>query len=120
MTKTTKLDNFTAIRNFLTEQGKEEWASVIAHEVELLEKRKSADRKPTKAQEANTELGKAILEGMADGISRTVTDVIKTFPCCEGFSTQKVSPIMNRLVEAGKLTKTEEKRRTLFTIVKGE
>ena len=120
MTKTTKLDNFTAIRSFLEAEGKTDWAEVIAHEIELLEKRRVADRKPTKAQEANITLGEAILEGMADGIARTVTDVIKTIPCCADYSTQKISPIMNKLVADGKLTKIEEKRRTLFVIVKGE
>ena len=115
MTKTTKLDNFVAIRDFLSAQGKEEWANVIAHEVELLEKRKNADRKPTKAQEANATLGEVIVEQMAEGVQYTISDMIKTLPCCEGYSTQKVSPIANKLVLEGKLVKVEEKRRTLFS-----
>lgn len=118
MTKTTKLDNFIAIRNFLVEQSKEDWADVMTHEIELLEKRKSTDRKPTKAQEANAELGDVICEQMSENVQYTVSDMIKTLPCCEGFSTQKVSPIVNKLAEAGKLTKVEEKRRSYFIKVR--
>ena len=118
MTKTTKLDNFVAIKNFLAEQGKSDWVDVMTHEIELLEKRKTADRKPTKAQEANAELGEAIIEQMSENVQYTVSDMIKTLPCCEGFSTQKVSPIVNKLAEVGKLNKVEEKRRSYFAKVR--
>ena len=120
MKKTTKLDNFTAMRNYFVEIGKEEFVEVLNHEIELLAKKSTSERKPTATQIANANLGEAILEAKADGQAYTITEMIKTFECCADLSTQKVSPVVNKLVEEGKLAKYSEKRRTLFVIVKGE
>ena len=120
MKKTTKLENFTAMRNYFAEVGKEDFVEVLDHEIELLKKKSSAEKKPTATQIANANLAEAILEAMADGEAYTITEMIKTFDCCTDLSTQKVSPVVNKLVDEGKLTKFNDKRRTLFQIVKGE
>ena len=114
MKKTTKFESFTAIYNFLVESEKSEWADVIAHEIELLEKKKGENRKPTATQVANASLAEAILDAMEEGQGYTITEMIKGFECCTDLSTQKVSPIVNKLVDEGKLTKFNDKRRTLF------
>lgn len=118
MKKTTKLEHFIAMRDYFVEAELTEWAEVMSHEIELLEKKKGENRKPTATQVANASLGEAILEAMTDGQAYTITEMIKSFECCADLSTQKVSPVVNKLVEEGKLAKFSEKRRTLFQIVR--
>ena len=49
----------------------------MEHEIELLDKKNSADRKPTKTQVANVELTKNILEVMNCGQIYTVSEILK-------------------------------------------
>ena len=95
----------------------QEQIDFIKHEIELLEKKNSGEKKPTATQVANEALKTAILEGMEINRLYTVTEVIKEIPAVAGLTNQKVSPLMNQLVDAGKLVKTTEKRRSYFQLV---
>ena len=95
----------------------EEQKQFINHEIELLTKKNSGDKKPTATQIANEALKVAIAEGMEANRLYTVTEVIKEVPACAGLTNQKVSPLMNQMVLSGLLTKTEEKRRSYFQLV---
>ena len=95
----------------------EEQKQFINHEIELLTKKNSGDKKPTATQIANEALKVAIAEGMEANRLYTVTEVIKEIPACAGLNNQKVSPLMNQMVLSGLLTKTEEKRRSYFQLV---
>ena len=95
----------------------EEQKQFINHEIELLTKKNSGDKKPTATQIANEALKVAIAEGMEANRLYTVTEVIKEVPACAGLNNQKVSPLMNQMVLSGLLTKTEEKRRSYFQLV---
>lgn len=86
----------------------------INHEIELLNKKNSGDKKPTATQIANEALKTAIFEGMEINRLYTVTEVIKEVPACAGLNNQKISPLMNQMVEAGLLKKSTEKRRSYF------
>ena len=88
----------------------------IEHELELLAKKNSGEKKPTTTQQANEGLKSAIIEGMEPNRMYTVTEIIKEIPACAGLTNQKVSPLMNQLVDAGKLNKTSEKRRSYFSL----
>ena len=44
----------------------------------------------------------------------TRPEVIKEIPAVAGLTNQKVSPLMNQMVEGGLLVKTTEKRRSYF------
>jgi hypothetical protein len=90
----------------------------INHELELLSKKNSGEKKPTATQVANEALKVAIHEGMQDNRLYTVTEVIKEIPAVAGLTNQKVSPLMNQMVESGLLTKTVEKRRSYFKVVR--
>ena len=48
--KITKRENFEGIMNFLADNGKTEWAEVMAHEIELLARKNSKSANPTPAQ----------------------------------------------------------------------
>lgn len=94
----------------------QEQKDFIQHEIDLLAKKSGADRKPTATQIANEALKSAIIEGMEPNRMYTVTEVIKEVPECAGLTNQKVSPLMNQLVAAKVLTKTEDKRRSYFSL----
>jgi hypothetical protein len=48
--KITKRENFEGIMKFLADNGKSEWAEVMAHEIELLARKNSKSANPTPAQ----------------------------------------------------------------------
>ena len=74
--------------------------------------KKNATRKPTKAQEENEGIKAQILEFMSDGVSRTVTDIMKGVGL---ESNQKTSALVRQLKESGSLMRTESKGKAWFT-----
>ena len=77
------------------------------------EKRNAADRKPTKAQMANEVLKGKVLEVLTAGPA-TVTDLMGRDAELGALSNQKVSALVNALVDEGKAVKTVEKRKSYF------
>ena len=114
--KPTKKQMFEGLRNMPGLSA--EQVAFIDHEIELLTKKNSGEKKPTATQVANEALKVAIHEGMQDNRLYTVTEVIKEIPAVAGLTNQKVSPLMNQMVESGLLTKTVEKRRSYFKVVR--
>ena len=90
----------------------------INHEIDLLNKKNAGEKKPTATQVQNEALKFAIAEGMEQNRLYSCTEVIKEIPACAGLNPQKVSPLLNQMVEAGVLTKTIEKRRSYFALAK--
>lgn len=74
--------------------------------------KKNASRKPTKAQAENEGIKTAILDFMADGVSRTVTDIQKAVGL---ESNQKASALVRQLKEADLLVREEIKGKAWFT-----
>lgn len=98
----------------------EEQKDFIKHELELLAKKNSADRKPTAQQTANEAVKTAILEGMEVNRLYTITELIKEIPECADMTNQKVSALVRQLVDAGSVAKTVDKRKSYFSLVVGE
>ena len=112
--KPTKKQMFTGL---LAMPGlSEEQKAFIQHEIDLLEKKNSGEKKPTATQVANEALKVAIVEAVEPNRLYTVTEMIKEIPALAGLTNQKVSPLANQLVEEGKLVKTVEKRRSYFSL----
>ena len=113
--KMTKREMFEQIkRNYgLTEQE----VAFIDHELELLAKKNSADKKPTKAQVENEGIKAEILEGMVGGKAYTITELIKSIPAIAELSNQRVSALVRQLVEDKLVVRTEDKRKAYFTKV---
>lgn len=113
--KVTKRDYFTMIKSAMADN-----ADIVAfcdHEIELLDAKalraKNATRKPTKAQLENAALADEIVDYVASAADRvTIKDVADKFDK----SSQKVTPIMNGLVDAGKLVKVVEKRKAFYSV----
>ena len=90
-------------------------AEKIANMIDSLDK-KSANRKPTKTQAENEEFKATILEVLTtDGM--TASEVIKSHADFDGMSNQKMSALLKQLIESGKVTKTKDKKSTLFKLV---
>lgn len=112
--KPTKKQMFTAL---LAMPGlSQEQKDFIQHEIDLLEKKNSGEKKPTATQVANEALKVAIVEAVEPNRQYTVTEMIKEIPALAGLTNQKVSPLANQLVEEGKLIKTVDKRRSYFSL----
>ena len=120
MTKTkkpTKRENFTALLNFAEVKANPALVDFINHEIELLDKKNSAEKKPTAQQTANDGIKTAILEGMAEGVKYTITDLIKNIPECADLTNQRVSALIRQLIDEGKVVRTEDKRKAYFSLV---
>lgn len=87
----------------------------VDNELKLLEKKNSAERKPTAQQKANETLKEAILKNIKSNVQYTITAIIKTVPECSELTNQKVSAVVRQMVEKGSLIRTEEKGKAYFT-----
>ena len=87
----------------------------IDHEMELLAKKNSADKKPTAQQTANKGIAEAILSVMEVDPARlfTITDLIKEVPECAELTNQRVSAIVRQMVGVH-VERVEEKRKAFF------
>jgi hypothetical protein len=86
----------------------------IDHELELLAKKNSSEKKPTANQVANEGIKDAILNGMESGKLYTITDLIKSIPECAELTNQRVSAIVRQLKDEGSVERIEEKRKAYF------
>ena len=111
--KMTKRDYFTAILSKypLTDAEK----AFVEHELELLEKKNSADKKPTAQQVANEGIKQAIVAGMTPNRLYTVTEIQKEIPACAEMSNQKISALLRQMV-GNEIVRTEDKRKAYFSL----
>ena len=113
--KMTKRDYFNAILSKypLTDAEK----AFVEHELELLEKKNSSEKKPTAQQIANDGIKTAILAGMTPNRLYTITEIQKEIPECAELSNQRVSALLRQMKDDGIVTRTEDKRKAYFSIV---
>jgi hypothetical protein len=81
-----------------------------------IQKRNSADRKPTKTQEANETIKVEILAFLADGQLHTVSEIMTGVASLEDASNQKASALVRQLVESGSVVREEVKRKAYFRL----
>lgn len=110
--KLTKRDHFTAILN--TYPLSDEHRAVIEHELELLNRKNSADKKPTAQQVANDAMKQTILSSMERDRLYTATEVQKL---CGIESNQRATALLTQLKNAGAIAKTEDKRKSYFSLI---
>jgi hypothetical protein len=126
--KITKADRLTALAKFLsdnpdmkfpTPKGEitaQDMGKFVAHELELLSKKNSADKKPTAQQTANEAIKTAIVDGMEVNRLYTITELIKEIPECADMTNQRVSALVRQLVDAGLVKRIEDKRKAYFSL----
>lgn len=124
--KMTKADHFGAILTYLDEcpgvvfhtpKGDitaDQMAEFAEHELGLLSKKNSSEKKPTAQQEANKTIQTAILSAMESGKLYTITDLIKVVPECADLTNQRVSALVRQMKESGLVERVEDKRKAYF------
>ena len=112
--KITKRDRFNALLSIPAVQADPDMVAFIEHELELLAKKNSADKKPTAQQVANDGIKQAILDGMEDGRLYTITELQKSIPVCAELSNQRVSALVRQMVGVT-INRTEDKRKAYFS-----
>ena len=115
-TKLTKAQKFAMLRDIPAVAENPMLVEFIDHELELLAKKNSSEKKPTATQVANEGLKLAIVEGMESNRLYTVTEITKSIPECADLTTSKVSALLRQLREEGKVVRIEDKRKALFRL----
>lgn len=101
------MDNFE-----LPEDVSEKIQGMIAQ----LDKKNGAERKPTARQLENQALTGVILNQMEDNVLYTVDDIRKGFTGLpDDISCQRLSGILTKMVDAGTIVRTMDKRKPLFS-----
>jgi hypothetical protein len=117
MTNTKKMTKADFFKQILANYNlTEDEQNFINHELELLAKKNSAEKKPTAVQVANDGIKTDILDGMAEGTLYTITDLIKTIPALAELTNQRVSALVRQLIADGKVERIEEKRKAYFRL----
>ena len=114
--KLTKRDHFNALLSLSEVQANPALVAFIEHEIELLDKKNSADKKPTAKQTENDGIKTAIVEGMEENRLYTVTEIIKEVAECNELTNQRVSALLRQLISEGKVVKTVDKRKSYFQL----
>lgn len=114
--KMTKMDKFTMLADLPAVKENPVLSEFVAHEMELLEKKNVGEKKPTAQQTANAGIQTAILENMEVNRLYTITEIIKSVPECADLTNQRVSALVRQLVDAGKVIRTEDKRKAYFSL----
>lgn len=104
--------------NCITETDRIELTDFINVKIEQLDKKASTVSKADKAKaELNAKIAQLILEGLAEMDKPTkISELIKGYRPLNGYSTQKLTPIMTALVNDGKVEKAVVKRETLYSV----
>lgn len=92
-------------------------AGFLNHELELLDRKNTVDKKPTATQMANEGI-KADIKAFLDahkGEKFTVSALMKSVPSIADASNQKVSSLVRQMVLDGQADRIEDKRKAYFT-----
>ena len=114
--KMTKRDYFNSLLALDEVKANPDYVAFINHELELLDKKNSADKKPTAQQTANDAIKVAILDNMVEGKMYTITDIIKSVPECADLTNQRVSALIRQLKDEGVVVRTEDNRKAYFSL----
>lgn len=110
--KMTKRDYFNRILAYAHAEDKE----FIEHELELLAKKNSGEKKPTATQKENELTKEVILGVLADGSAKTIGEICKADETLKEMSSQKVSALVRQLVLDNKVVRNEIKRKAYFSL----
>lgn len=113
--KFTKKENFMELLTLDEVKGNARLVEFIQHEIELLNRKNSSEKKPTAQQVANDKIKQAILDGMETNRLYTITEIQKNIAECSELSNQRVSALVRQLKDEGLVVRTEDKRKAYFS-----
>ena len=120
--KITKRENFANIEKFLRDNGKNEWADVMAHEIELLAKKSgSSSAKKNEEQDKFLDLIRDVLAECNDARGMRCGAIAKDSRIAEfewadkkETSPQRVSAMLKKLTDCGDVVKVMDKKEAFF------
>lgn len=118
--KMTKVQKYNVALALAEVQANPMLVEFFQNEIALLQKKNSGDKKPTAQQIANDGVKEKILALMADGESRTVTEIMKQIPELASGSNQRATALVRQLsdqngtVADSPLVRTEIKGKAYF------
>lgn len=84
--------------------------------VSIQKRNASKAGKPSKTAVANAEIGETILATMVEGESYTIAEIGKMVPALDGASSQKIAPIMAKLVKSERVTCEKVKGKNVYRL----
>lgn len=120
MTEFTKKEMFAQVIAMVNGEEvratKEQLITFAEHEIELLNRKSGAARKPTKTQIENEIIKNNILDILADNDRpMTISDIMED-DRLKGLRNQKISALVTQLKKADKVVRTEDKKKAYFTL----
>lgn len=112
--KMTKRDYFNRILAYAHDEDK----AFIEHELELLDKKNSAERKPTAKQVENAGFKADIVAWMEPNVVYASADIVKGVPSivAAGLSANRVTAMLTQLVNDGSVIRETDKRKSVYRL----
>lgn len=116
--KMTRVEMFNAIKAIPQVADNQEMVDFIDKQIAQLAKRKSAE---SKTQKENKALMEIVVDAMAVlDKPATATQIMKSDAYLSELSLPKVSALLKKLIEDGRVERTIEKKVALFSLVENE
>ena len=112
--KPTKRDNFTALLKLSEVKADPKLVEFITHEIDLLDRKNTVDKKPTKTQQENEVIKTTVLSAMESDRLYSISEMLKEFPVCKDMSNQKLSSLVRQMVLDKQVERVEDKRKAFF------
>lgn len=119
--KMTKKEWFTEVKAIVEnaeveESKKKGMIDFINHEVELLEKKHSKSGQ-TKTQKENLEIMEKVVSALEEVAKPVTISELQTANTeMAEYSNQKLSALLKKLVDSGRVVKTQEKKKSYFSV----
>ena len=116
--KPTQRDRYAEIREILASAGRDDLVEFVDGRVAQLDKKNSAERKPTAKQVENAGFKADIVAFMEPGTQYLSADLAKSVPSivAAGISGNRVTAMLTQLVNDGTLVRTEDKRKNFYSL----
>ena len=116
--KPTQRDRYAEIREILASAGRDDLVEFVDGRVAQLDKKNSAERKPTAKQVENAGFKADIVAYMEQGVQYTSADIAKSVPALveAGVSANRVTAMLTQLVNDGAIVRTVDKRKSFYSL----
>lgn len=111
----TKREMFAEIRNAVIDNA--EMVAFIDHEIELLNRKSTSPKKPTKTQVENDAFKAVIVDYLTEvDASKTIKELQTEVAELNGLTNQRITHMLTDLVKTGTLTKEYVKKTPYYSI----
>ena len=111
----TKKEMFSAIRALVVDNA--EMTAFIDHEIELLERKSTTPKKPTKVQLENEAYkGEIVAYLITADAPKSIKELQEEIPSIGELTNQRITHMLTDLVKAGKLTKDYVKKTPYYFV----